>query len=320
VTCVFIVREPDRGLAHHTSLPHCRTATTTQMETPESYLAQLSHFTHFLTAYVHTLLYLRGLYPPASFVRSRFHNAPVHQSRHPAVCAWITDAISAVRDELLAGTVARIGIVVYWYSGQERSGSAKIMERYMVDVTGFPVVAKGERNMGIRWAEQELSSASGSDSEEGEDDGVVPWARDKGKQRARPPDADADVDMSEQFRAAFITLTTRCSQLAPLPKHCSYNISMELKDDADVDPPVAHPQPWIPVQSSLQKTGRHEAGFQDAEGGEDKREGQDLGGVRTTPIRTVEAGVLRFETWVEEGKAKFEMNEAAKSSFSSSAG
>jgi mitotic spindle assembly checkpoint protein MAD2B len=32
--------------------------------------------------------------------------------------------------------------------------------------------------------------------------------------------------------------------------------------------------------------------------------GSDLGGVKTRPIRAVEAGPLFFECWVEEGKAK----------------
>jgi mitotic spindle assembly checkpoint protein MAD2B len=37
--------------------------------------------------------------------------------------------------------------------------------------------------------------------------------------------------------------------------------------------------------------------------------GKDLGGIRFTPIRTVEAGTFRFETWVEEGRAKLRETE-----------
>lgn len=33
--------------------------------------------------------------------------------------------------------------------------------------------------------------------------------------------------------------------------------------------------------------------------------GQDVGGVRTTPIRSVQAGPLFFECWLEEARAKF---------------
>jgi mitotic spindle assembly checkpoint protein MAD2B len=266
-----------------------------------TYHATLSAFTHFLTAYTHTLLYLRHLYPPASFARSRFHNTPVYQSRHPLVCEWIRDAIAAVHKELLEGTVGKIGIVIYSYGPErEGSGTVKIMERYMLDVSSFPVVDKDDRNTEIEWEEPGEENA-----------GMA-----KGKQKVL--DKDVDVDLSEQFRAALVTLTSRTSQLAPLPPHCSFNISMELKDEADADPPIGHPQPWIPVQPSLQKTGRKGAQADVEEG---REQGEDLGGAKVTPIRTVEAGVFRFEAWIEEGKAKFELAEkGSKNSFTSSGG
>jgi mitotic spindle assembly checkpoint protein MAD2B len=260
---------------------------------PETYHTTLNHFTHFLAAYIHTLLYLRSLYPRSSFLTTRFHNTPVHQSRHPLVCDWIRDAVSAVRQELLSGSVEKIAVVIYSL-GVKGGGSAKIMERFMLDVSQFPVVDKNERNTEIEWeSDEEL--------------------RGKGKQKAL--DADVNVDLSESFRAALVLLTTRCSQLSPLPPNCSFNVSMELKDDADVDPPIGHPQAWIPVQGSLQKTGR-KGGVGNDIGG--REEGADLGGVRVTPIRAVEAGVFRFETWVEEGKAKFEPEEPEKDSEKSS--
>jgi mitotic spindle assembly checkpoint protein MAD2B len=280
-----------------------------------TYLETLSAFTTFLAAYTHTLLYLRSLYPRTAFVNSRFHNASVWQSRHPLVCTWIRDAIAAVREELLQGTVSRIGIVVFSYAEGEsgKTGSAKIMERYMFDVSTFPVVDKNERNMEIEW---DYGSA---DDAENESDASESAVRKKGKEREL--DAHVETNMSEQFRAALIALTTRTSQLSPLPSKCSFNISMELKDEADVDPPIRHPQPWIPVQPSLQKTGR-KATVRDEEEEEEvekgnKTEGGDLGGVRVTPIRSVEAGVFRFETWVEEGKAKFDID-STKTSFEAS--
>jgi mitotic spindle assembly checkpoint protein MAD2B len=276
-----------------------------------TYLDTLASFTSFLTAYTHTLLYLRTLYPRTSFANSRFHNASVWQSRHPLVCEWIRDAISAVREELLLGTVSRIGIVIFSLPNNETTGNAKIMERYMLDVSSFPVVERNERNMEIEWESSPEENAS-------DDEGVS--VRKKGKEPEL--DADVDVNLSEQFRAAFIALTTRTARLAELPPNCSFNITMELKDEADVDPPIRHPQPWIPVQPSLQKTGR-KATVRDEE--EEKQrekaivEGGDLGGVRVTPLRSVEAGVFRFETWVEEGKAKFEkQTDSTKTSFGSS--
>ncbi|KAH5679549.1 hypothetical protein HBI21_077340 [Parastagonospora nodorum] len=259
-----------------------------------TYLEALSAFTTFLTAYTHTLLYLRSLYPRASFANSRFHNASVWQSRHPLVCEWIRDAVAAVREELLLGSVSRIGIVIFSLPENEATGSAKIMERYMFDTSRFPRVERSERNVEIEWE---------SSPEEEEEEALG------GKRgRERELDVDVDVNLSEQFRAAFMALATRTTRLEPLPENCSFNICMELRDEADVDPPIRHPQPWIPVQPSLQKTGR-KATVRD-EGEEEEREkgideGEDLGGVKVTPVRSVEAGVFRFETWIEEGKGKF---------------
>lgn len=275
----------------------------------QTYLENLTSFLSFLIAYTHTLLYLRKLYPPTSFVQSRFHNTCVYQSRHPLVCEWIRDAVAAVREDLLLGTVARIGIVIFCYGEGEagKAGSAKIMERYMFDVSKFPVVSKNERNMEIDWDRgsegQEDGEDDGEDDEES--DGEAPRER---KSRQRELDRDVDVDLSEEFRAALIVLTSRTAQLAPLPPNCSFNICMELKDEPSVNPPIRHPRPWIPVQSSLQKR-RRKATVRDEEEEEKVAEGRsgegvDLGGEKVTPIRGVEAGVFRFDMWIEESKAR----------------
>lgn len=303
-----------------------------------TYIDTLDAFTAFLTAYTHTLLYLRTLYPRTSFVHSRFHNTSAYQSRHPLVCEWIRDAIDAVRTELLAGTVARIAIVIFSYGPSSPSGSGsstgtgsvQIMERFMLGVDAFPVVSKDDRNASLEWASSRPSSRDSSRSgspHDDDDDSELPHTR--SESREPPPfDHGVDVNLAEQFRGALIALTTRCAQLAPLPDKCSFNISMELKDEADVDPPLGHPQAWIPVQPSLQKTGRgtgKRATVEEGEGpegrkteGDARKTGEDLGGVRVTPIRTVEAGTFRFETWVEEGRAKLEGKGKAKVSFSSS--
>ena len=87
-----------------------------------------------------------------------------------------------------------------------------------------------------------------------------------------------------------------------------------------MDPPIGHPQPWIAAQPELQpdqslredkSSGEGEEADQLAcrqQEAEDKRKncgkGKELGGVKTTPIRTVEAGEFLMEIWIEEGKGK----------------
>lgn len=316
-----------------------------------TYIETLDAFTNFLTAYIHTLLYLRSLYPRTSFVHSRFHNTSAYQSRHPLVCDWIRDAVEAIRTELIDGTVSRIGIVIFHYGNGSKNGSAEkgtgdvhIIERFMIDVSAFPVVDKDERNAILEWGSQPSSQASvrsasleldgeisGEDNEgrwrdeggAGPSGADTPSRRNRSRDGSEPNepafDLSVDINLAEQMRAALISLTTRCAQLKPIPDKCSFNIAMELKDESDVDPPIGHPQAWIPVQPSLQKIGRKsirnatvedegaDGLTQDSNELEDKRKrGKDLGGLRFTPIRTVEAGTFRFETWVEEGRAKFE--------------
>ncbi|KAF3031902.1 hypothetical protein E8E12_000825 [Didymella heteroderae] len=295
-----------------------------------TYTDTLNAFTNFVTAYVHTLLYLRSLYPRTFFVHSRFHNTSAYQSRHPLVCDWIRDAVDAVRTELLGGTVSRIGIVIFHCGNGSKSGSAEketgdvqVMERFMIDVSAFPVVDEDERDAVLEWGSRPSSQASVGSAPlelDGSDTSSCPDRSRRGDGPYEPAfDLVADANLAEQMGAVLILLTTRCAQLNPLPDKCSFEIALELKDGADVDPPIGHPSAWIPVQPRLQKTGRdtsrHATVEADGEHSsmqtrhelEDKRKrGGDLGGLRFTPIRTVEAGTFKFETWVEEGRAKFE--------------
>ena len=134
---------------------------------------------------------------------------------------------------------------------------------------------------------------------------------------SKPPDGKTRVpvvDLEEQFRVIFARLAFCSSSLAPLPENCSFTVCIELKDEVGVDPPIGHPQPWIPAQPSLQPADKEqgaEAG-QDGDGhgvGARRRKGSDLGGMRTTPVRSVEAGEFVMEMWIEEGKAKRELQD-----------
>jgi len=55
-----------------------------------------------------------------------------------------------------------------------------------------------------------------------------------------------------------------------------------------------HPQPWIPSEPPLQ-TGEKE---------ESTRIGSDIGGLKSVPVRLVEAGAFVLEMWIEEGRAR----------------
>jgi mitotic spindle assembly checkpoint protein MAD2B len=104
------------------------------------------------------------------------------------------------------------------------------------------------------------------------------------------------VNMEEQFRGVMSKLAFCHRSLAPMPVDCTFTVAIELKDMADA--PLAHPQAWIPVQPSLQR--------EKAQDDMPAYRGEDIGGAQTTPLRTIEAGEMIFEMWIEESKTKIE--------------
>ena len=210
-----------------------------------TFRAFVTSFTDFLTVAIHTILYERSIYPQTSFLSARKYNFAVRQNRHPKVCEWINDAVAAVETELLKGTVARVALVMY-----DKSNTP--LERFMFDVSRFPIVPASEIDTPLEAAD-----------EEGERPSVLPV-----------------VNMEEQFRATMSKLSGCGGTLKGLPKGCTYTMAIELKDDGE--PPLGHPQPWMPVQPNAQS----------AEPGQAKN--------ITTPVRAVAAGDMVFETWIEQ--------------------
>jgi mitotic spindle assembly checkpoint protein MAD2B len=101
-------------------------------------------------------------------------------------------------------------------------------------------------------------------------------------------------------------------KLKPLPEDSSFTLAIEIRDEDDVHPPLGSEGAWIAAEPGLQREreGKESAGDGDEGGceygqGASKR-GKDLGGVRTTPVRSLEAGAFRMEVWVEEGRGKFQ--------------
>ncbi|KIN00203.1 hypothetical protein OIDMADRAFT_54802 [Oidiodendron maius Zn] len=230
-----------------------------------NYQSLLTAFSDFLIVAIHTILYERGLYPPETFLLTRAYNFPVRQNRHPLVCKWIQDAVSAVHDQMFKGTIRRIVLVIY-------SDRQEVLERFLFDVERFPVVPEKD-------AYTEFGVESGAEGE-------VKVSR---------------VDVEEQLRATIRTLAYCGAKLGVLPEDCTYTLAVELKDN--MDPPIGHPQPWVPSIPSLQ-TG---------EKGSSERIGSDVGGVKSVPVRSVEAGQFILESWIEEGKAKHDFRKQASS-------
>jgi mitotic spindle assembly checkpoint protein MAD2B len=232
-----------------------------------TYSSLIANFADFLTVAIHTILYTRHCYPSDSFISAKKYNFPVHQSRHPKVSAWITDAVSSVQNELLLGTVDRVAVMIISDGGEP-------LERFLFDVSRFPVVEKGDWYTPIQ---RESSESEVPDQE--------------------PTQIPPTINLQEQFRAVLAKLSICNTTLKPIPAGCTFTLAIELKEESN--PPMKHPQAWMPVEPSLQR----EIGV-DEDGFEEVKKGESVGGVKTLPVRTVEAGEMCFEMWIEEGRGK----------------
>ncbi|KAI0801105.1 DNA-binding protein [Fomes fomentarius] len=72
----------------------------------------VSGIAEFIEVAVHTILYVRQVYPAELFVRRRKYDTPVFQSRHPALNEYIAGAVRAIADELAEGNVDKVVVVI----------------------------------------------------------------------------------------------------------------------------------------------------------------------------------------------------------------
>ncbi|KAF5368380.1 hypothetical protein D9758_002280 [Tetrapyrgos nigripes] len=66
----------------------------------------------FIEVAIHTILYVRQIYPAEIFVRRKKYDTPVFQSRHPALNEYISGAVKAITDELILGNVDKVVVVI----------------------------------------------------------------------------------------------------------------------------------------------------------------------------------------------------------------
>ncbi|KZZ95383.1 REV7-like protein [Moelleriella libera RCEF 2490] len=219
-----------------------------------------SSFTNFLTIAIHSILYTRKLYPPATFLSTRAYGLPVHQSRHPGLCGWIRDAVAATSSQLRSGTVRHVALVVHAPS------SLAVVERWIFDVQSFPAFASAA-------ATATTSVDSAAD-----------------EQQQPQLSSETTVNANEALRGALARLAHTGQSLDALPDgECTFTLAVELRDSAEA--PIRHPQVWIPSEPDNQAAGNRPPGTTTLASS-------------TVPVRSVQAGPLFFECWVERVKTQ----------------
>lgn len=59
---------------------------------------------------IHTILYVRRIYPAELFKRKKRWDAPVYQSRHPDLNKYISGAVKAVGLEVIRVSAYKLGV------------------------------------------------------------------------------------------------------------------------------------------------------------------------------------------------------------------
>ncbi|KAH0545581.1 hypothetical protein FGG08_000412 [Glutinoglossum americanum] len=235
--------------------------------TLDTYQGLVSTFADFLVVAIHTVLYERDIYPRASFLSARKYNFPVRQNRHPKVCRWVADAVSAVETELLKGTVARVAVVIY-------SSASQPLERFVFDLSSFPAVPPAEATTPFLENSATVSLVDLAEQFRG-------------------------VMQKLAFCGSSLTpLPENCS--------FTVCIELKANEEAPIgqtSTPWIPSQPSLQPVSVVAGGAEGESSGLGGSGGNSSI-GKDLGGVKTTPVRAVESGSFVLEVWVEEGRAK----------------
>ncbi|KAH8099262.1 DNA-binding protein [Cristinia sonorae] len=114
-------------------------------ETPLSFNQAVRGIAEFIEVAIHTILYVRQVYPAEVFVRRKKYNTPVFQSRHPALNEYISGAVKAVADELVHGNVDKVIVVI-----KDKEDVA--LERFIFAVQNMIQVESYNRETGVQGA------------------------------------------------------------------------------------------------------------------------------------------------------------------------
>ena len=196
----------------------------------------------------------------------------------------------------------------------------------MFATSSFPIVPLAE----IRTPFEDIKGPDKDDSPSSQHSSP-PRSRSASPSPAGPSAAKstvAFVDLAAQFPAVISRLCMLSNKLKPLSGECSFTIAVELRDQPTGEAPIKHSMPWIPSEPGLQRasnTGpseevqdKSDTAAQDRSRPPKARKGEYLGGTRTTPVRSIEAGPFTMEVWVEEGRGKLELIDSSKASGTSS--
>ncbi|KAJ7070844.1 spindle checkpoint protein [Mycena amicta] len=82
------------------------------MSAPLTYNQTVRGITEFIEVAIHTILYVRQIYPADLFIRRKKYDTPVFQSRHPGLNEYIANAVKAIGEQLLTGNLEKVVVII----------------------------------------------------------------------------------------------------------------------------------------------------------------------------------------------------------------
>lgn len=297
---------------------------------PDTYAALTSAIASFLAVSIHQILYLRAVYPQPTFLPVRHFNHPVRQSRHPKVCSWVTDACAAVEAQLLKCSVAAVSVVIL------SARTNRPLERYTFDMTQIPEVPASDIHTPFERSSSTTTSTTTQPQEQPSMTGSQPHpipidleaqfravlarlASACARLTPLPRDeeytptlhivlrnnADSPAGVTKEEQLWIAAEPYRNEDLNSSTSNNNNNITNGCSNHTDHSP--ANDDSFDNNMTS--KNGSGGGGGGGGSGGVwGKMDGKrgSRGRAKTVPVRTVDAGEMKLEVWIEEAKGKFE--------------
>jgi len=94
---------------------------------------------------IHTILYVRQVYPADLFVRRKKYETPVYQSRHPGLNEYISGAVKAIGDELVLGNIEKVVVVI-------KDKDEVALERFIFSIQTMIAIESFNKNTSVEGA------------------------------------------------------------------------------------------------------------------------------------------------------------------------
>ncbi|GAA6012221.1 hypothetical protein JCM8202_003247 [Rhodotorula sphaerocarpa] len=223
--------------------------------------------TSVFEAAIHTILYIRQIYPVVLFHQVRKYGSTIWQCRADPVCEYIGKVASCIEEELHKGSVRRVFVAV-----REDTAQGTPLERFVFDIDSL-----------LR--RQDLPQ-DGADFIPSAGQGIAP------------------ADLDDLLRACMVKLNVSSSYLKPIPSGTPLTFAVLLEVEEGFAAPASKaaqagdaPAEWIPA---AQRDAMEDDGTGPGRGRIPPRPDSTI-----SPITGVRLGVIGLDLQVEELAEKF---------------